>query len=248
VRVRKLEFTSESPYRLPIYLVDMAPIPGERVEKVAAIDVHVLGQDSWGDVAAALATAMPDSTLGPKTNPEAWQEIAQRLEAQPGRAVAYLAPRGIGPTQWNALERADTQIRRRFMLLGQTADGMRIWDVRRGLLSLQSVAGLEHADRTLHGTADAAAIALYAALYENQIHALQLTDPPARNRDGLTLLNVSKFLEMPQLVLMVARRGVEIAIRCAPDQQPFWQPVVDSPALPPRSGDQAQVTLSVNER
>ena len=37
--------------------------------------------------------------------------------------MVYVAPRGVGRTAWNADEKKQTQIRRRFMLLGQTLDG-----------------------------------------------------------------------------------------------------------------------------
>ena len=39
------------------------------------------------------------------------------------------APRGVGPTAWP--KDKDVHIRRRFGLLGQTFDGMRVLDVRR---------------------------------------------------------------------------------------------------------------------
>src|SRR5688572_32237130 len=45
--------------------------------------------------------------------------------------VAFVAPRGIGPTAWDADERKQTHIRRRFLLLGQTLDGMRVWEDRK---------------------------------------------------------------------------------------------------------------------
>ena len=51
--------------------------------------------------------------------------------------LAFVAPRGIGRTAWNADPAKQTQIRRRFMLLGQTLDGMRVWDVRRALQALR---------------------------------------------------------------------------------------------------------------
>ena len=44
---------------------------------------------------------------------------------------AYVCPRGVGPTAFNSNERKRTHIRRRFMLLGQTQDGMQTWDIKR---------------------------------------------------------------------------------------------------------------------
>ena len=41
----------------------------------------------------------------------------------------FFTPRGVGQNSWNKSERSQTQIRRRFYLLGQTADTMRVFDI-----------------------------------------------------------------------------------------------------------------------
>src|SRR5206468_3414531 len=51
-------------------------------------------------------------------------------------ALAWMAPRGIGLTAWKADARKQVQIRRRFMLLGQTLESARVWDIRRGIQAL----------------------------------------------------------------------------------------------------------------
>lgn len=223
VRVQRWEFTSETPYRLPVYLLQAA---GEATTSPADIDVTVLGQAEWEQLAPALAAALPEADSLGKADATAWQTLVQRLQAEPQRAIAYVAPRGVGPTQWTTEERAQTHIRRRFMLLGQTDDGMRVWDVRRAVQALAKADGLAGAALHLHGEGNAAAIALYAAVYEDAVKSLRLTEPPVRNRDGLSLLNVSKFLEMPQLVLLVASGGKQVTITSAAEQRPAWQPLV----------------------
>ena len=56
-----------------------------------------------------------------------------------GGLFAYVCPRGIGPAAWTGDEKKQTQIRRRFMLLGQTLDGMRVWDIRRTIQALGQI-------------------------------------------------------------------------------------------------------------
>jgi hypothetical protein len=63
--------------------------------------------------------------------------------------IAFLAPRGIGLTAWNPDARKQAQIRRRFMLLGQTLDGMRVWDIRRACQALREVPRARQAGLTL---------------------------------------------------------------------------------------------------
>ncbi len=241
LRVRKIEFTSQTPYRLPIYLVEKAQPDESKLsaKTFSGVDVFVLAQDDWDSIAAGLAVAMPAEVAVTGDDPAAWKAIIQRAHKHPDRLLAYVPPRGVGPTQWTTDERARTHIRRRFMLLGQTDDAMRIWDVRRALQALQQIEGISEVNRSLHGTADSAAIALYAALYEDNIASLELIDPPKRNRDGLSLLNVSKFIEMPQLVLMAASKVGKVSVGCPADQQESWQAIADQGDLVKRVDQEA---------
>ena len=61
--------------------------------------------------------------------PEAVREVAARMQARK-TALAFFAPRGVEPAGWQAQNGKANQIRRRYMLLGQTLDSMRVWDIR----------------------------------------------------------------------------------------------------------------------
>ena len=65
--------------------------------------------------------------------------------------MAYVAPRGVGPTAWGQNERRQTQVRRRFMLLGQTLDGMRTFDVVRAVGALRLVDGMDKVPLWMQG-------------------------------------------------------------------------------------------------
>src|SRR5690606_38404789 len=114
-------------------------------------------------------------------------------------------------------------IRRRFMLLGQTAASMQIYDVRRSLQAIAEVDGLIGRTGNLTGTGDAAAWALYASLFEDQLADLTLVDLPARNRQAPDILNVSRYVEMPQLVMMAADRVEQLKIEASGNELAQWQ-------------------------
>ena len=61
--------------------------------------------------------------LGLVTSGAAFAETEKMFKAFKW-GMAYVAPRGIGPTAWGQAERRQTQVRRRFTLLGQTLDGI----------------------------------------------------------------------------------------------------------------------------
>ena len=111
-------------------------------------------------------------------------------------ALALFAPRGIGDGKWGGDEKKQVQIRRRFYLLGQSLDGMRVWDVRRAIQALRSLDELAGAQVEMRGEGVAAAWALYASLFEDQVRRLTLHRLPGSHRDGPFLLNVRRYLDL----------------------------------------------------
>ena len=234
VRVRRFDYTSESPFRLPIYLVDSA---SESSGRSADVDLSILDDDGWDALAAAvtygLATLTQDATASESESTKAsaiadqssWQDWVERVGKEPGKTWAYVAPRGIGPTAWGGNERKQTHIRRRFMLLGQTEAGMRVWDIRRALQSLAAIDSLDQSGVTLNGSGDNATLVLHAALAEGRIKGVRLVNPPLRNREGPDLLNVSRFVEMPQLVMMAAESAIDVRLAADAEDADVWRAI-----------------------
>jgi hypothetical protein len=218
VRVRGFHFNSEPGVRLPLYVLD---VPGEKsADKLPTIELEVLNQADWEAVAAGLREAASragepvakEDAAAPQPADSPWQQLIGRDRPAADRTVAYFPPRGIGPTAWGGDERTRTQIRRRFMLLGQTEGGMRVWDIRRAIGSLGEIEGLADSDLRLRAGGDAAVLSLHASLFEPQVKALTLNPLPAENRLGPDLLNVSRFVELPTLALLVAGQGKRLEI------------------------------------
>ena len=134
--------------------------------------------------------------------------------------VAYVCPRGIGASAWTGDEKKQTQIRRRFMLLGQTADGMRVWDVRRAIQALGQIEEARGMAPSVGAIGPMAGIALYASLFEPRITDLHLFDLPTTHRDGPIFLNVLRYLDLPQAVALAAEH-TDVSLR-VPDAA-AWQ-------------------------
>ncbi len=178
-RIRAVEYTSQSPYRLTMFIVENSPEVSsiDDASKSRPINVRVLDQPAWDAVAPALAYLFPEIITTTEADSGAWETMRESLT---NSTYAFVAPRGVGLTQWSTNEKTRTHIRRRFMLLGQTAASMQIYDVRR---SLQALAGLDassHRPRNLSGSDDAAVWALYASLFDDHIDELTLVDLPAQ--------------------------------------------------------------------
>jgi hypothetical protein len=93
------------------------------------------------------------------------------------------------------------------MLLGQTLDGMRVWDVRRALRGLRAVDGYEQVPIWCQAEREMSGIALYATLFErNIVKRLDLYDLPQSHREGPTFLNVLRQTDIPLTVAFASQR------------------------------------------
>lgn len=141
----------------------------------------------------------------------------------PGEILVSLAVRGVGMAAWTGDEQTQTHIRRRFNLLGQTVDGMRVWDVRRAIQELRRLDVTKDRPVRIIARGDLAAIALYASLFEPSVASLDLYDMTTTHRDGSVFLNVLRYLDIPQAVAMAAER-TKVTIHTS-DQSAWEYPV-----------------------
>jgi hypothetical protein len=196
LRITRWSFTSQSPWRLP--LVAVSHSGAQRIKRVY---LHVSDEQDWA------ARPMDDATRA---------EIA-RGEA----AVVFIAPRGIGPTAPSAEVQTNQPYgyiisrykttgaaidRRRYTLLGQTLDGMRVWDIGRAVAAVRDPQLFGTTSIVLRGARDAAVNALYASLFIDGLDSVELFAPPASHANGPDYLNVLRFLDVPQAAAIAMER------------------------------------------
>jgi hypothetical protein len=211
LRLRAFDFASEENVDLRLWL-----LTAEKTEKPTLVVLTAVDEAGWKDWVKELGPPFKNALLlsaDPALDEKKFEQNVRVLEKQ-GWALATLAPRGIGPTRWaEAGTPADTHIRRRFALLGQTLDGQRVWDVRRGLEVLRRVSDLQGAPLWLQGKGDLAGVVLYASLFEPDVVRLDLWHPPASHRQGPTLLNVRRVCDMPQAMALAFPRAVRLYVK-----------------------------------
>lgn len=202
-QMTKWIFSSQDGLELPLYCIAKG-----NHQSAHKVKLYVLDDQGWTNVLASLSVYFPkqlseEQQLFPGIKPDTigWLKIVADVEDQQ-TAVIFLPPRGIGPTIWNRDPKAQTQIRRRFMLLGQTLESMRVWDIKRAVEVLQT----EFTDRTVQlvGEHTQGVNALYASLFVPKVASLELIDPPASHQIGPDYLNVLRFLDIPQAVTLAA--------------------------------------------
>jgi dienelactone hydrolase len=215
LRLRAFDFVSEDEVELRLWLLTAA-----KTEKPTLVVLNVLDEAGWrewcGELGPEFAAAL-QLAEGPKRDAERFAQNRKALESYRW-AFAAVAPRGVGPTRWSEVA-ADgktangQQIRRRFALLGQTLDGQRVWDVRRAVAALKTLADVKSTPLWLQGKGEAAGLALYAALFEPDVARLDLWHPPPSHVHGPTFLNVRRILDMPQAVALAFPRLVILYVK-----------------------------------
>ncbi|MBC8471132.1 MAG: prolyl oligopeptidase family serine peptidase [Planctomycetes bacterium] len=219
IQLSAYDFTSQPHVRLRLYLAHKARLKNPEVARL-----NVLDEQRWTKWLNCMRFGFKDELSDQKSKYQKpdmnnYRRMCERLLTFTG-AVAYVAPRGIGPDAWNSNERKQVQIRRRFMLLGQTADSMRVWDVRRAIQALRTIDTVGEAPVSLQAKDKMAGIALYASLFEPDITSLDLVNLPITHLNGPTFLNVMRYLDMPQAVAMAAERS---QVRLIQDSDLGWQ-------------------------
>ncbi|MEM9283254.1 MAG: acetylxylan esterase [Verrucomicrobiota bacterium] len=205
IEMVRWSFESQQGMRLPLYLVRRAELPLEELDLVV---LNVLDEDDWQDFLESPGAGFPEAFLGvelPNLDEDSFNS-EKRMHQNMKWGMLYFPSRGIGPTAWTADERERTHIRRRFNLLGQTLDGMRVWDIRRAIQAFREQDGGEAPQFWIQANGIMAGNALYAALFEPDIHRLDLHQMTTSHREGPTYLNVLRFADIPQIATIVASK------------------------------------------
>lgn len=129
----------------------------------------------------------------------AFESVAAYLE-KTGQTIAFFSPRGTGENHWKQEAKYLTQTQRRFYLLGQTADAMRVYDIVRAVEAIKQSSASDLVTMELNAQGIQAGMAVYAAIMDSTVSKLNLLDPPVSHRSGPILLNVRKIFDMPQAI------------------------------------------------
>lgn len=195
-----------SQQHVPLKLFVVMP---ENTKAPQQVELAVLNQSEWDSYLKEFAPFFPgmNSKLPHSDQSEALFQKLREDVLKHNSVMAYFTPRGVGLDSWNPSKRKQTQIRRRFYLLGQSLEGMQVWDVRRAIQELQAQPEFSKSETRLVATGQAAALCLYASLFEKNISELDLTAMPTSHQQGPALLNVLRFMDLPQALAMAASRS-----------------------------------------
>jgi len=170
--------------------------------------LNVLDEADWAEFLAHLPSKFPGAFPGVTLPPVNEEQLAAELKMHQSFkwGMAYFCPRGIGANRWTTDPKKAVQIERRFALIGQTVDGMRVWDIRSAIGAVRA-GGLGEKPLWLQAAGPMAGNAVYASIWaEKPVTRLDLHNLPKSHRDGPIYLNVLKTADLPQALAIAAER------------------------------------------
>jgi len=200
-------FQSQAAIPLNLYVVH-----DKKLTQAKVCELTVLDQNGWNDFLSLYRDAFGDRdalrgehfVAQDASSQDHFEKLQQRL-LKNSVMMAYVAPRGVGPTIWDQAKKKQVQHQRRFYLLGESLESMQVWDVRRAIQAVTTVTGHNNETKTtLQATGRMAGVSLYATLFQNGVAELHLTHLPSSHRDGPYFFNVSRICDIPQIALAVA--------------------------------------------
>jgi dienelactone hydrolase len=214
----------EDSFRLPLWVL-------RRSNRPSAVELRVLGEEEWSKVAASIdaigmgvghaeagrrdpardpapSAASSDTGLSDASF-QSLERLCADLRVSADRAVALLAPRGVGPTRWSGNAQEIEHIRRRFLVLGRTLEETRIHDIRAAIRSLDR-RGYSDSELTLDARGLMSPLALWAAIFEPRVAKLSLEAVPPSYSAGVALLGISRITDIPETMSLVYPRRIEI--------------------------------------
>ncbi|MCR9116511.1 MAG: prolyl oligopeptidase family serine peptidase [bacterium] len=222
IQLSGYDFTSEHDIRLRLYVASPA-----NAKSLDLVVLNVLNDESWNEFLATMQVGFAKSFAGedlPEADAEAYKQTKTMFQSFPW-AMAYIAPRGIGPTAFDSSAKKQIQNRRRFYLLGQTLEGMQTWDTIQAAAALRDVKGLSNTPLWLQSEKQMAGVTAYASLHIDDVTRIDLHNPPANHRNGPYYLNVRRILDMPQAIAMAAERSQLVIYD---DEPANWRYVSDA--------------------
>ncbi len=177
-------------------------------KSIKTVELKLLDAKDWENFAAELYEISGGKCgIKPTAKFGSGKELAQSLNGLKDKAIVYFAPRGIGTTDWELPPEKMKHILRRFMLLGQTLEGMRVWDIRMAVSAIHSLGRMENANIVIFADETMAINAVFAAIFEPSIKELYLENLPQTYFSAPDYLNILKFMDIPMAFAIASERA-----------------------------------------
>jgi dienelactone hydrolase len=190
----------------PARLLEQVTPENARLETEPGIEVHLQRLPSPQEAKDATRILLVVQGLDSPAGVPDWVQTLREA----GDHIYLCAPRGVGETRWTR-KNPPNYVERCHVLLGRTVDTGRVWDVAATARYLRA-AYRDKAPVHVLGQGAAALLAAYAALWEPDVAAVTLNNPPPGHMapEAPQFLNVLRVCDGPEILGMVAPRPLTV--------------------------------------
>ena len=218
IRFTAYDFESQKNIRLRMYIAQK-----NGPDKPKSIHIHSLNEDGWEQFLTsnqltlgeqlreeiAIANIKKSTAIDNKTK----SKLANKLNRVINHSEAHItfAPRGVGQSKLTQNKRHNTQTRRRFMLLGQTLAGQQAFDIIQCIRATRSLDTYKSIPLELWGDGHTSSLITISAIFQKDIHKINLLNYPKTDKEQPDYLNISRFATPLQL-LELAKRNTQVIL------------------------------------
>jgi len=135
-----------------------------------------------------------------------WLKQLFREFEREGGGLGFAAPRGVGPGAIDGGTQAETRLRRRLYLVGQTLEGMQVYDLLQGWRALSQRVGVDRPRWELVGEG---LVPLFVTAVDGELRRLRLIDrgnePASGNRESF--LSFDRWVGKERLVALALQNA-----------------------------------------
>ncbi len=220
VRFTVYEFESQPGVRLRCYVARSSLSAPDAIRLTCSdatqwVRFFELARKPFGSVLQPESSLMERVTRNPASaDLEAESADWMRRVRESSEVHIAFAPRGVGLTAMTGDLRYVTQVRRRFMLVGQTLQGMQVWDVCRAVQALRGLSEMAAFPIHLQASPEMTEVSAFAAVFEPGLADLTLSQRPRPDKESPDFLNWRRIVTPEQLLKVVASKcRVNIAVQ-----------------------------------
>ena len=201
-------------------------VQGSAKEPNGTARVIILDDENWSEWSGKLAATFPGQHFWASEKSAAH---AKNLSDELGTSgdLFLVSSRGSGPAKFSGGDFKQTQIRKRYYLLGQSLHTMQTWDIRQGLESISTMTSTTAASTApqIFAEGETAGKVLYASLYLDDGLALRLGNLPVSHMQGPYYLKIMRYFDMPAALMMAGEKHQVQLTTSKTEDRNKWQEV-----------------------
>lgn len=162
--------------------------------------IKILDDEEWKKLQPFLSRTFGKNDIWQNSLPGMAEDSSLEVELKDAGMIVYLPMRGAGISAYSADIRQQVHIKRSYYLLGETLQSAQTFDLGQGLKAIKD---LFPNIKSVYASGQTGVMLIYAALDQSG-YELWLNSPSRTHKEGPFYLNVLRYVDIPDVLLMTS--------------------------------------------